>query len=265
MVDALRGAVTGATGGLGVAVRAMFDLRMSAIAALGTPLADGKSVAGPAFRYLGGNSQQAWEAPMSILETPRIYFKGRIAWDPVTTNNYPAGQAPLYDEDDCDSCSARRLSEARTSPGSARRRWAEVVTAGNWNPHGTLPLAVLRHAFRRGHRKRPRRRRSLRQRPVRFTGMLVDLEPYGASSSQLFFDDISFGIDGGCRIYGRRVTRSPTATSTSAQPEQQHGRRHRRGGWQASFPKDQGLQVDSHGSPALQALAGHMADADVLG
>ncbi|HEX2255961.1 MAG TPA: ferritin-like protein [Afifellaceae bacterium] len=52
MVDALAGAFTGATGGLGIAVRAMFDLRMAAIEALGTPLADGKTVAGPAFLYL---------------------------------------------------------------------------------------------------------------------------------------------------------------------------------------------------------------------
>lgn len=53
MVDALAGAFAGAPGGLGVAVRAMFALRMAAIKALRTPLADGKSVAGPAFLYLG--------------------------------------------------------------------------------------------------------------------------------------------------------------------------------------------------------------------
>jgi hypothetical protein len=53
MVDALSGAFSGATGGLGVAVRAMFGLRMAAMAALQTPLLDGKTVAGPAFRYLG--------------------------------------------------------------------------------------------------------------------------------------------------------------------------------------------------------------------
>jgi Ferritin-like len=54
MVDTLAGAVNGAPGGLGVTVRPMFDLRMAAIAALHAPLADGHSVAGPAFRYLGG-------------------------------------------------------------------------------------------------------------------------------------------------------------------------------------------------------------------
>ena len=50
MVDALRGAFSGGTGELGVAVRAMFELRMAAMQALNTPMKDG-SVAGPAFIY----------------------------------------------------------------------------------------------------------------------------------------------------------------------------------------------------------------------
>lgn len=53
MVNALRLAVTGNAGELGVAVRAMFDLRMAAYAALATPLADPKQVAGPSFLYDG--------------------------------------------------------------------------------------------------------------------------------------------------------------------------------------------------------------------
>jgi Ferritin-like len=52
MVNALSSAFRGTLGSLGVAVRAMFDLRMAALAALQIPLADGKSVAGPAFVYL---------------------------------------------------------------------------------------------------------------------------------------------------------------------------------------------------------------------
>jgi hypothetical protein len=50
MVNALRAAFTGSTGELGVAVAAMFQLRMAAMQALNTPLNDG-SVAGPAFLY----------------------------------------------------------------------------------------------------------------------------------------------------------------------------------------------------------------------
>lgn len=51
LVDALQRAVTGEAAQLGVAVRAMFDLRTAAMTALATPLADGKSVAGPSFLY----------------------------------------------------------------------------------------------------------------------------------------------------------------------------------------------------------------------
>ncbi len=51
LVDGLVSAFRGGTGGLGLAVRAMFDLRMAAMTALTTPLADGHSVAGAAFVY----------------------------------------------------------------------------------------------------------------------------------------------------------------------------------------------------------------------
>ncbi|PMU87757.1 hypothetical protein, partial [Pseudomonas sp. GP01-A4] len=44
--------------------------------------------------------------------------------------------------------------------------------------------------------------------PVNFAGMLIDAEPYGPYSSQLFFDSIHLGIDGGCRILGAPVRRS---------------------------------------------------------
>jgi hypothetical protein len=55
MVDALQLAVTGQPDQLGVAVGFMFELRMAALAALQVPLADGKSVAGPAFIYSPAN------------------------------------------------------------------------------------------------------------------------------------------------------------------------------------------------------------------
>ncbi|HEV7644020.1 MAG TPA: ferritin-like protein [Pyrinomonadaceae bacterium] len=52
MVDELQSAFNGNPGRLGNAVAAMFKLRMAALHALVTPLADGKSVAGPSFLYL---------------------------------------------------------------------------------------------------------------------------------------------------------------------------------------------------------------------
>ena len=52
MVNELRRAFNGENGRLGNAVRAMFDLRMAALHALVTPLADGTKVAGPGFIYL---------------------------------------------------------------------------------------------------------------------------------------------------------------------------------------------------------------------
>jgi ferritin-like protein len=51
MVNALQGAVSGRAGALGVAVRAMFDLRTAARHAFTVPLTDGEHVSGPAFLY----------------------------------------------------------------------------------------------------------------------------------------------------------------------------------------------------------------------
>lgn len=51
LVDELQLAVTGQPGRLGNAVRAMFELRMAATAALNAPLADPAIVAGPSFLY----------------------------------------------------------------------------------------------------------------------------------------------------------------------------------------------------------------------
>jgi hypothetical protein len=52
MVDALQLAVTGQPAQLGIAVRAMFDLRLATQVALRTPLNDPATVAGPAFLYV---------------------------------------------------------------------------------------------------------------------------------------------------------------------------------------------------------------------
>lgn len=52
MLCELQRAMSGEPDRLGNAVRAMFDLRMTALHALNTPLADGKSVAGPAFLFV---------------------------------------------------------------------------------------------------------------------------------------------------------------------------------------------------------------------
>jgi hypothetical protein len=51
MVQALQRAVSGQSGALGEAVRAMFDLRMAALHAFTVPLADPSQVSGPAFLY----------------------------------------------------------------------------------------------------------------------------------------------------------------------------------------------------------------------
>src|SRR5262249_58403231 len=85
---------------------------------------------------------------------------------------------------------------------------AAVTGPGNWNPHGTH-RSTFYETFTVGVDTGGGLSTSdaIVKSPVSFTGMLVDLEPYGAFSSQLFFDDMSFGIQGGCRVVWAGVTR----------------------------------------------------------
>ena len=205
---------------------------------------------------------------MSVLEIPRIYFKGEIAWDPVTTNNYPVNQAPAaYDEDDCESFLNKGYVGSANVAGFRRAAIDEVVSAGNWNPQGTYRSPMFNTSISgvdtgggldTGD--------PFVSAPVNFTGMLVDTEPYGAYSSQLFFDDMSFGIAGGCRIFGTRVQRfSDRYINFHANPNNNMIAGVASVMWQNCFPKDLGLQIDAHESKALQALLSCMDESDILG
>ena len=204
---------------------------------------------------------------MSVLETPRLVFRGQITWDPVTTNNYPA----LYDEND-----STTIFDASASDVDAFRKEAiaDVITKGqggvdkisNWNPHGThratyFDTSVVGVDIGKGLNVDD----PIVKCPVSFLGMLVDLEPYGSVSSQLFFDAMSFGIQGGCRVYAPRTTRmigryinfgrNPAGFIAGVASVV----------WQTSFPKANGLRIDPHDSALLQQLATKLADEDVLG
>lgn len=205
---------------------------------------------------------------MSVLEIPRIYFKGEIGWDPVTTNNYPPTAAPAsYDEDDCDSILNSAVVRAANVAAFRSAAVNEIVKAGNWNPAGSYrsPFYNTRitgvdtgGGLDTGD--------PFVGAPIAFTGMLVDCEPYGAFSSQLFFDDMSFGIAGGCRIFGKRVQRfSDRYINFAANPNNNMIAGVASVLWQTCFAKDLGLQIDAHDSPALQQLLACMNDPDVLG
>ncbi len=205
---------------------------------------------------------------MSVLETPRLIFRGQLTWDPITTNNY----FNLYDEND-----SRTIFDANASDVAAYRKQAIADIIGkdqngndiisNWNPDGThratfYDTSVVNVDTGKGLSATD----PIVKCPVSFMGMLVDLEPYGAYTSQLYFDAMSFGIKGGCQVYAPRTTRM-TARYIN------FGRNTTYNFiagvasviWQTSFPKAKGLRIDPHDSPALQQLAKALEDDDVLG
>lgn len=198
---------------------------------------------------------------MSVLETPRIVFGGQISWDPIVTNNY----ATMYDED-----SSWTLFKMQESVADFRKRAASAawVNSGNWNPDGThrsLFFDTYINSVDTGSGAQVDD--AFVSQPVNFEGMLVDCEPYGTQSSQLFFDELSLGIQGGCRILAKRTHRITSRYINFfrlPRPVYNFAASVASVNWQTAFAKED-LQIDAHDSAALAALNSALADDDVLG
>lgn len=199
---------------------------------------------------------------MSVLETPRIYFKGNVSWDPITTNNYNSN----YDEEKGETIYPNASDKVKAFRQQAIDEVA-VASAGNWNPQGTHRVAFYDTAVNGfdldGALKTVD---PFVSAAVSFKGMLVDLEPFGAFTSQLFFDSMLFGVDGGYRIHLPRTMRFVDRYLNFAR----NGVNAMIAGrasvvWQASFAKSDGLRIDAFDSKALQHLAQAMEYDNVLG
>jgi hypothetical protein len=142
-----------------------------------------------------------------------------------------------------------------------------VATLQSWNPHGTHRSSLVNTTvggFDLGQGliiNDP-----FVSTPVNLTGMLVDLEPFGGFTSQIFFDKMVFGVDGGYRILAPRSARFTDRyvnLSRTTYPAFHAGIASVI--WQTSFAKTDGLLIDSFDSPALQALAAALEEESVLG
>lgn len=202
---------------------------------------------------------------MSVLEIPRVYFKGQVSWDPVTTNNYPAN----YDEKDCTTILPSEVPGIQDEVQKFRdNAVAQIGSNGNWNPHGTYRSSFYDAAvcgFDRG--KGSSTDDPFVTSAVNFAGMLVDLEPFGAYTSQLFFDSMLFGVDGGyliqlprtSRVIARQInfgrnTSKQTAIAGVASIV-----------WTTSFAKTDGLRINALDSGILEDLNEVLKPDDVLG
>ncbi|MGH8971832.1 MAG: hypothetical protein ACRD0C_01325 [Acidimicrobiia bacterium] len=198
---------------------------------------------------------------MSVLDTPRIYFRGLITWDPIVTNN----DRQHYDVEA--SRTVFGTGDVATYRERARLAVLDDLNTHNWNVHGTHRSAFfdtevtgvdLGEGFRDDDA-------ALQGVPVSFRGMLVDVDPHGMFTSQLFFDTFSCGIQGGPSIHacgfgpmvarrmngGRNCDYTFRAGLASAV-------------WQASFATGR-LSVQPRGSAALSALQCRLGDEGVAG
>jgi hypothetical protein len=222
---------------------------------------------------------------MSILETPRILFRGNMAWDPIVTNNNP----PAYDEDTAQTVYPD-VPTIKAKVAAFRQEAIDDVNPNAnppngpsrvWNPHGThrsifydetapdasAPQSQIVDSCISGVDigGGPSVKDPFVGSPARFNGMLVDLEPYGSYTSQLFFDSMSFGIDGGCRIFAPRNSRVTDRYINLGRTPVYYIAGFASVIWQTSFHKDEGLIVDPHDSAALKKLEAALKEKDVLG
>jgi hypothetical protein len=196
---------------------------------------------------------------MSVLETPRIYFQGEVTWDPIVTNN----KDTEYDEDSGKTIFPQTADKVK----AFREQAIAQVLTGNWNPHGTHRTIFYNTTvtgFDAGHGVETAD--PFVSAAINFSGMLVDLEPYGAFSSQLFFDVMRFGPDGGYCILAPRSSRI-TARYINFARNQANAMIAGVASvlWQTSFAKADGLRITPFDSPVLKSLADAIEPEDVLG
>jgi len=197
---------------------------------------------------------------MSVLETPRIYFKGQVTWDPITSNNYNFN----YDEDTGETIYPSVIDKVKKFRAQAI---TQVGTQGNWNPHGTHRVTFFDSAvcgFDVGAGTNTNDH--FMNAAVNLQGMLVDLEPFGGISSQIFFDTMCFGVEGGYGIFASRTSRMHDRYINFAR----NSANSMIAGvasvvWQASFSKADGLSIIAFDSFALQRLSDALKRDDVLG
>jgi hypothetical protein len=222
---------------------------------------------------------------MSVLETPRILFRGNMAWDPIVTNN----NQPAYDEDTAQTVYPAAPTIQAQVAAFRQQAIADVSPTVNpgtgpnrvWNPQGTHRSAFYDEAFPDPTApdskivdscisgvdvgKGASTGDAFVGSPANFTSMLVDLEPYGSYSSQLFFDSISFGIPGGCRIFAPRSARVTDRYINLGRNPVYYIAGFASVVWQTSFLKSDGLVIDAFDSDALRKLKEAVDHDDVLG
>ncbi|MDH5673192.1 MAG: hypothetical protein OEZ06_13635 [Myxococcales bacterium] len=195
---------------------------------------------------------------MTVLQVPRIYFRGKISWDPIVTNNL----TQLYDLDTSrPNFAGRTVAQYREAA-----RLAVDNGEGNWNPHGTHRSTFFETTVTGVDRgEGVSEADALVGQPVIQTGMLVDLNPLTAVTSQLFFDRLSLGIEGGSQIlapagyrytarninFGRNTGYQVIAGVASVN-------------WQTSFAKAD-LRLAARGSKIIEAFSKALQKDEVLG
>lgn len=208
---------------------------------------------------------------MSILSLPRITFSGKTEWNPDTTNNYDN----YYDS----------ATAAPVPPNVSRDDYlgtlkSQVSDQGNWNLYGDHAVRFVDTTI--SSIQLPTGAVAadpLLGKPTLILGLvwsdgknpparLVDVDPYGATSSQLFFDSFQIG-DSQIGVTGKRVDRFSDRDFFFARNLNLDNQAMIAGKmgvvWQTAFPKDQLTWNGLSSSPALTAFKQAVDASDAAG
>jgi hypothetical protein len=125
---------------------------------------------------------------MSVLRFPRLYFRGMVSWDPGVANN----GRNLYDAANDDIVLPRGVTY------DGFKAWVIDNLNGIWNYYGTHTCQFTETTVITGGALDaggvPAAADPLIGKPVRLRGKLVDLDPYAAWNSQIYFDNFAIGV-----------------------------------------------------------------------
>lgn len=127
---------------------------------------------------------------MSVLQFPRLYFKGLVSWDPGLANN--TQQASFFNPD------TMELTPPAGQDFSTLRKWMIDQRVVGWNYCGThdcefVPGQTVITGGQLSFGQQPIAADPIVGKRVNLRGKLVDLDPRAVWNSQMYFDRFAIG------------------------------------------------------------------------
>lgn len=203
---------------------------------------------------------------MSVLQFPRLYFKGEVSWDPGLANNFGS----LFDPQNV------QLLIDNLPPEQAKQNIIDRMGLGQqelgiWNYYGTHHAIFENVTITGGSLQQNQvieQGDAVLGKKISLKGMLVDLDAAKANCSQIFYDEMQLGDAGlGIRALQTEPMHARWINFSRNLNQDQVLQIAGSAGvvWQGEFEKSKLNFSGQANSPLLEAFANEITDPDVLG